>query len=787
MHKLLLLLVIFSGGLYAAQSVITIDNFGAKAKYGQALAKTKAIKLTEKGIYRISAKVRSDAGAFSQAQVEAFKGTLLAQSSRQYLTQQNKTISIVWRKTTEATEQFVLKLVSYTAGNNVYWSDIVVEKDDKAQVEALIFDLWVGFKTGTTPSDSALERYKQATVPQPSSEQLPPSPTMADAIRIIRPTLKSIGFVWPINGDYNRNGKVSVRYRKVGTTEWQQGQNMLRMMYEKAGYSRISWYYICPNQYSGSITGLEPDTSYEVNLILEDPDGGNEQRSIITKTRAPLKQSTGNTINVTPGNLKQAYESAQPGDTLLLGEGRYTFSSKFTQERYGEKTKYIFPPVKAEDSHIYDRPTTALTDCALIFNKQATIDKPVTIRGTDKAKVILDGGTSAILINFTDAKYHRFENMTLENCEYAFYSNNATGISINDCIMRNCRYGIVAGSADPARIYYQSDDNDNRIYDFDISNNLLTGNWAADKWTDGWSTYCTTIGYEKMRMGGGIILGGQGHAVFNNRISGFWDGFAVYFIVQPQSDPLKHNAGIDVYNNHISSSPDDSIETDFGVNNIRVFNNLFTNSHMGISCQPVFGGPAYIFKNVVFNTRIFAFKFSRNPTGLQIYNNTCLVARGGRIAPEWQNSQIINNLFLGSKDIETGSLWTGNPTPKTSVIDNNGYSDTGSGKVLMCWPVAAAPSMAASYNIFNSINEYSQATGTTNLQGITSSEFVNYIAPKLEFMSDNGLDLRPKDGASFVNSGRVLHNINDNFSGNAPALGAYDLGEPLIKYGLKDE
>src|SRR5205814_253634 len=114
-------------------------------------------------------------------------------------------------------------------------------------------------------------------------------------------------------------------------------------------------------------------------------------------------------------------------------------------------------------------------------------------------------------------------------------------------------------------------------------------------------------------------------------------------------------------------------ELDYGMHNVRGFDNFIWNVFDGISMQPVFGGPAYVFRNVVYNCTRMPIKPNEFPAGLLIYHNT-FVANGsaGTFAPLWQNSQIVNNLFLGTGErgavIKSGTL-----TPKTSRMDYNGW------------------------------------------------------------------------------------------------------------------
>jgi hypothetical protein len=44
-------------------------------------------------------------------------------------------------------------------------------------------------------------------------------------------------------------------------------------------------------------------------------------------------------------------------------------------------------------------------------------------------------------------------------------------------------------------------------------------------------------------------------------------------------------------------------------------------------------------------------------------------------------------------------------------------------------------------------------------------------------------DLRLKEGSAAIDAGAALPNINDDFGGKAPDLGAYELRDPLPHYG----
>ena len=86
------------------------------------------------------------------------------------------------------------------------------------------------------------------------------------------PTLINLGFEWFMEGDDNRNATVAVSYRRSGESDWKQALPLLRLKGERV-YSQSQVDVIAPNMFAGSVLDLEPDTVYDVQFVLADPDG----------------------------------------------------------------------------------------------------------------------------------------------------------------------------------------------------------------------------------------------------------------------------------------------------------------------------------------------------------------------------------------------------------------------------------------------------------------------------------------------------------------------------------
>ena len=117
------------------------------------------------------------------------------------------------------------------------------------------------------------------------------------------------------------------------------------------------------------------------------------------------------------------------------------------------------------------------------------------------------------------------------------------------------------------------------------------------------------------------------------------------------SIPSPRAAAIDSYNNDLSELTDDGIEMDYSERNAR-FHNRLTNVFQGISMQPVYGGPVYVFRNVMYNLAVEPFKLHNNPSGCLIFHNTSV--KNGTPAQLLTSESVRhclsrNNLYAGTQ------------------------------------------------------------------------------------------------------------------------------------------
>jgi hypothetical protein len=176
----------------------------------------------------------------------------------------------------------------------------------------------------------------------------------------------------------------------------------------------------------------------------------------------------------------------------------------------------------------------------------------------------------------------------------------------------------------------------------------------------------------------GIRVQGFGHVIAHNRISGYGDAMKV------EQDGAR---AIDFYGNEILSAYDNAVELDASEANARCLRNRFTNTYATLSVQPIYGGPAYLIRNVVVNVTHEQMKFHalggippRESNGIFAWHNT-FVSPGSALNLETSDAThhfvTANNLFVGGARPPNGRTvnWTG--PIDDGVFDYNGYSPDG--------------------------------------------------------------------------------------------------------------
>jgi hypothetical protein len=342
----------------------------------------------------------------------------------------------------------------------------------------------------------------------------------------------------------------------------------------------------------------------------------------------------------------------------------------------------------------------------------------------------------------------------------------AVALTVKNCRFENVGFGVTtefAGSSD-----------------FYIADNLFLGRddrfrligWGGRQRHPGGNVWAEPLyGSHRLTSYYAVKVYGQGHVIAHNSIAYFHDA---------------------IYNNDMHLMNDDFIETDGGVHNIRVFNNRGVNAAQGgFSSQPVFGGPAYFIRNLLYNVPSgTAFKFSAKPAGLFVYHNT--IIGEALMGDPSANMHFRNNLLIGRDTPGRGVFRVANSTSE-NTSDFNGYRPN---KDVTAQYSYFAPkkgervyeAKSDQWQTFPTLAAMAKATGQDSHSievGLDIFENMTPPDPAQKYTVYHAMDLnfRLKSGANAVDAGVTIPTVNEDHTGRAPDLGALEVGKPMPHYG----
>ena len=631
--------------------------------------------------------------------------------------------------------------------------------------------------------------------------------TRAGAFSVERPTLVSLGFEWRIQGDDNPNARVEVSYRKRGETAWREGLPLLRLQGERVPGGRprnsdVGGYFddTAPNMFAGSLLNLEPGALYECRFVLNDPDGvrGPAVKVATVRTRSVPRPATGGRVfHVYPygysgpkaepaftgllaayymGSDQSDHSNAfpprvRPGDTILVHAGVYK-DNRFAYGGFDPKFGGYGTPF----------------DGTYYLTESGTPERPIVIKAAGDGEVVFDGDGNQTLFNLMAADNTWFEGITVRNTNVAFLLGQkgiagASGFTLVRSRLVDIGRGVQddwAGSKD----FYIADN----VFIGRHDRTRLTSWFRPEVWGK-FPGFPAPITSEYA-----VKVYGQGHVVAYNYVEAWHDGIDVATYGAPSSDPDKIPSSIDFYGNDITNVADNCIEADGSAHNVRVFKNRCLNSAQGaLSAQPIFGGPAYFFQNLVYDaTTGGPLKFVDTPAGVLVYQNT-FFGESALFGPA-ANIHFRNNLMIG--DGWNDALFAPSTSTTYSSSDYNGFRPNPGAKTSFGWTSPAAGVRAdfkgpLEKRSFATLEDYARATGQDRHSVLVDVDV--FVTAPLPDRSDpqrlyrpSELDFRLRPGSAAIDRGVRLPTINDGFAGKAPDLGAYELGSEPPHYGPRE-
>ncbi len=559
-------------------------------------------------------------------------------------------------------------------------------------------------------------------------------------------------------------------------------------------------------RFVGSLFWLEPGTAYDVRVTFGDPDGSLHNTIVegSASTRAEISIPTpGHSYHVsptgggtacseaTPCALSYGLDQVQPGEEIVLRGGVY-YEGEMDVPRSGTPGAPIV--IRAYDGE------TAILDGAdpstFAWTHHASGVYRTTIsEDHQNPHVVLANGQRL----FPYESLTNLQNLSRDNTP-GFYADGTT------------LYVHLAGDADPndatmlvSRYNYAFFVEQDLIYFLDLTfRHYGQGSWAkaiyfnnaSDNLVQGCTFASNDLGVGIKRVShrnvfqdnefydtifdwpwadikelGGLEDGGirfydpvdgRGNVIRRNTFHDDFDGFGAC----PGSTAAISNE-TDVYENLVYNMGDDGVETDGRCSNVRLWANTFHDVLMGISLAPVYDGPVYAIRNLIYRTGVgnnsytgspFKFNSGYAQSGpMYLFHNTSDAVLPGnngiyiKAPGTWEMIYARNNVWSGTNyalhnynetqpiDFDYDDLYTTNP-------DEFVYWGSGSDRHM------------------HDLATFRALTGH-ELHGLD-------VEPG--FADAAGSDYALDPGSDLIDAGVLIPGINDDYVGAAPDIGAYE-------------
>jgi parallel beta-helix repeat protein len=588
--------------------------------------------------------------------------------------------------------------------------------------------------------------------------------------------------------DPDRDAAASVEYRVGESGTYRQGYPLSR---------------VADIRFVGSLFWLEPNTSYDVRVTFSDPDGGPLDGTTVTttgSTRAEIAiptpthsyyvSPTGNGTEcgeATPCSLAEGLSQVQAGEAVILRGGIY-YEGEFWPSRSGAAGAPIV--IRGHEGE------TAVLDGA----------DPGTFTWTHEGSGVYRTTVNVAGTHLVTADGERlfpYEDLSsLQGLDYdntpGFYADGTTlyvhlaeGANPNDSTMVVSRYGTAFHVEWQDHIYFV--DLTFRHYGQGSYPKAIYFNQASDNLVQGCTFASNDIGigikreshrnviqdnefydtifdwpWEEIKRLGGLEDGGiafydpaegRGNVIRRNTFHDDFDGFSAC----PAWTAAETNE-TDVYENVVYNMGDDGMETDGQCSNVRIWDNTFHDVLMGISLAPVYDGPVYAIRNLIYRTGVgnhdytgspFKFNSGYGQSGpMYLFHNTADAALPGnnglyvKAPGTWETITARNNVWAGTA-YAVENYNTGQPIDLD--YDDLWNSDSGD---LVRWDGTGHATLAA----------FTAATGQEP-HGLN-------VEPGFADADDGDYSLDP--ASDLIDAGIAIPGINDDYAGGAPDVGAYE-------------
>ena len=300
---------------------------------------------------------------------------------------------------------------------------------------------------------------------------------------------------------------------------------------------------------------------------------------------------------------------------------------------------------------------------------------------------------------------------------------------------------------------------------------------ASSDWEDGHPV--GPQGISLINSAGGNVI--RYNDIWSTEDHGFNDGIGGGSNFSREGSPCRDS---DIYGNFIRNCWDDAIESEGANMNVRIWGNYLDHFYNGVATACVSRGPIYIFRNVWAESRYT----HRNPVG-----GAC-IKTGERDDLGGGRRYVLHNTALQPRGVFTAFSAHVNPN---CVTRNNIFDCRGA----LATKLEKPPASDYDYDFFNG-SDRGTAREAHGVRGkvayLATSRLEFFPAPRVAVVTygliatDMGAGEKrnitdPVVSAPnpVIDAGEVLPNFNDDFTGKAPDLGAFEAGRPPLEFGRR--
>lgn len=614
------------------------------------------------------------------------------------------------------------------------------------------------------------------------------------------------GVVVTVSGDDNFNAGATLEIRPQGAGSFQPAHPAVRA---DAAH------------FAGSLFGLEPDTTYDLRLTLDDPDGvtGGSVVEFVVRTRSDsFPEPTQRTLHVSPTGddgfpgtdpqqplrtIQRAADLAQPGDLILIRPGVYretvTVPTSGTASQpivfrgtapgavLDGADEAVFNGVTwtSEGGGIYSRVLGfgtghVVTDQGRLFRYESFLGLGALGAGAPGG-FFFDGTTlfvknadgSAPTVRQMHVARHenalyldRLDHVRIENLEIRHYGAGDYGKGVylrysSDCVVRLSRIHEIGSAGVWIKGGERNTIENNDFWDTSI----VDWPWPLTK---GSSAENNAVALTDNP--------GRGNVIRGNTIRGSFNGAGPCGSSPP---PTGFTTETDVYDNVFSDHTDDAVEPEGYCSNVRIWGNRIEDVHMAFAIAPAAPGPTWIVRNVAYN---FGNTRTSQSDG---YTASALKINSGYPTPIGPVF-LYHNTFL-TEAPGTDALALLNPGESTLLVARNNIFAGTQYAIYKVNPIALDLDWDALHSTDPVRFVKWEGTGLVDLAELQSAEGqeLNGLAAPPLLADPAGGDFTPEPDSPLVDRGLVIPGINDGFEGAAPDIGAVESGMPLFADGFE--